>query len=508
MLKRRRPALLWMLGFVFLAATLVLSGSTSVAGQALRPGAAAAPRPTPAGALPEWKDIDRLVTEQKFEEAAGAVARRREAAQKAHDEADWTKALIREVQLRSGLHGYETAVRFLREQPWPQGLLVKTTLELFYAQSLVNYFHVYSWEIQKRERVESAGQVDLKAWTGPQIYAEAARAYLRVWAEREALARYEVSALKEFLDPNDYPKGVRGTLRDAVAYLFAAHLADSSGWSPAQSNDVFRLDLHALLLSDAATRSTRQDDDAVHPLVRVVAVLDDNEAWHASRGSREGALEARLERLRRLFAAFPEEEDRKTIASDLEERLKTLADVPWWAMGKAQLAEFVARPDSSGDLARARSIALEGVRAYWGSAGGQRCNAIAERIAAPDYRIESMSSDGPGRRSIRVLHKNTRRLLFRAYALDLAARVASLKGQRDLFPASDEINRIVDSQKAVADWTADLPATPDFKMHATFVVPPMKEPASTSSRLLAPQRSAAPVSRSPPRPSFFPISSS
>ena len=243
-----------------------------------------APRATPPlaqpGAPPDWKDIDRLVSEQKFEEAAGLAARRREAAQKAGDEADWTRALIREVQLKSGLHGYETAVRFLKEQPWPQDRLSRTALELFYAQSLVNYFHLYSWEIQKRERVESTGPVDLKAWTGPQIYAEAVRAYLRVWMDREALASYDVTALKEFLEPNDYPKGVRGTLRDTVAYLFAAHLADASGWTPAQSNEVFRLDLPSLLRSDTATKPVRLDDDAVHPLVRVVAVLDDEEAWH------------------------------------------------------------------------------------------------------------------------------------------------------------------------------------------------------------------------------------
>src|SRR6476660_8718802 len=131
--------------------------------------AAAAPRQTPrtpvagkgavvaqpAGA--DWKEIDRLVSEQKLEEAAASVARIRQAARERGDETEWTRALIREVQLRTGLHGYETAVRFLKEEPWPKGLLSRTALELVYAQSLVNYFHAYSWEIQQRERVESAG---------------------------------------------------------------------------------------------------------------------------------------------------------------------------------------------------------------------------------------------------------------------------------------------------------------------------------------------------------------
>ena len=375
--------------------------------------------PPPSSPDADWKEIDRLVSEQKFEEAAALAARRKQAARERGDEAEWTRALIREVQLRTGLHGYETAVRFLKEEPWPKGLLGRAALELFYAQSLVNYFHAYSWEIQQRERVESSGAVDLKAWTATQIYGEAARAYLRLWKDREALGREDVKALPEFLEPNSYPSGVRGTLRDALSYLFAAHLADTSGWSPAQSNEVFRLDLPALLRSGQA-RSVSLDDEGAHPLVRLAAVLDDLETWHYGRGEREGAFEAYLERLRRLFASFSEEEDRRRIEKALEERLSSVADVAWFAMGKAQLAEFVERPDLSGDLVRARAIAEEGRRAYPDSVGGRRCLAIVKRIEAPEYQIHAMQSDGPGRRSILVRHKNVRSLRFRAFALDLA----------------------------------------------------------------------------------------
>src|SRR6266508_3880176 len=270
--------------------------------EALPTRKAAATRPSSA----DWKEIDRLISEQKFEEAVKLVGRRR-----------------------------ETAVRFFKEEPWPKGLLSRAALELYYAQSLVNYFHAYSWEIQKRERVESSGAVDLKAWTTTQIYAEAVRAYRRLWPEREALGREDVKALSEFLELNSYPRGVRGTLRDALSYLFAAHLADTSGWSPAQSNEVFRLDLQGLLRSGeersvSPTRQSRSgdgalDDDRVHPLVRLAAVLDDLEAWHQGRGEREGAFEARLERLRRLFTAYSEEEDRRRIEKDLEERLSSVA---------------------------------------------------------------------------------------------------------------------------------------------------------------------------------------
>ena len=38
---------------------------------------------------------------------------------------------------------------------------------------------------------------------------------------------------------------VRGTLRDAVSYLFVELLADSALWTPEQSNTVYQLDLIA-----------------------------------------------------------------------------------------------------------------------------------------------------------------------------------------------------------------------------------------------------------------------
>ncbi|MGH9399438.1 MAG: alpha-2-macroglobulin family protein, partial [Thermoanaerobaculia bacterium] len=463
MLSRRRRAFSVALGFAFVAATLVMAGSAS--------------GPTPTAAAPSgWKDIDRLVAEQKFEEAANAVARLREAAIRAGNEAEWTKALIREVQLRTGLHGYETAARFLKEQPWPAGLLPRTSLELFYAQSLVNYFHSYSWEIQQRERVESTGVVDLKAWTGQQIYAEAVRAYLRVWQEREALGREDVKALSEFVEANDYPAGVRSTLRDAVSYFFAAHLADSSGWSPAQSNEVFRLDLAALLLTGAPGESVKLDDDAAHPLARLAAVLEDLEAWHGGRDEREGELEAHLERLRRLFSSFTEEEDRRRIETHLEELLPAFAGVPWWAMGKAQLAEFVERPDQSGDLVRARAIAQQGRRAYPSSVGGQRCVAIIKRIEAPEYQLRTMQSDGERRRSILVSHKNIGKILFRAFAIDLPARIQAARNQYAIFPSGDELKSIVDTRTPAAQWSVALLPTPDYRLHATYVTPPMREP--------------------------------
>ena len=159
----------------------------------------AAPPPPSVTPAAIWKEVDRLVSDQKMEEASKKVAAIRAAARARGDADEETRALVREVQLRTALHGYETSVRFLKDQPWPQSLVPRTTLRLFYAQSLVTYAQAYSWEIGQRETVASKGAVDLKAWTRDEIRAEAVRAYVEVWKDREALGRLKVDAIADVL---------------------------------------------------------------------------------------------------------------------------------------------------------------------------------------------------------------------------------------------------------------------------------------------------------------------
>jgi uncharacterized protein YfaS (alpha-2-macroglobulin family) len=419
-----------------------------------------------------WKEVERLVSEQKFEEAATKAEKIREAARAAGDETNEAKALVREVQLRTALHGYETAVRFLKEQPWPQSLLPRTTLRLFYAQSLVTYAQAFGWEIGKREKVSSTGAVDLKAWTRDEIQAEAVRSYTEVWKDREALGRVSVDAVAEFVEPNNYPKAIRGTLRDAASYLFAALLADTSGWRPEHSNGLFSLDARSLIAGDPGTsRLVRLEDPAVHPLLKLGAVFDDLEAWHARAGEKEAALEARLERLRRLDASLTDPGDRTSIRKDLAASLPAYADVPWFSMGKAQLADFTRVEERPGNLMRARTLALEAIRAYPSSLGAARARAIVGEIEAPDWSMAAMAADGAGRRSIEITHRNVPVLFFRAYAVDLEGRLGRAKDY-NLLPQGPELDALVAKTRPDASFEAALAPTPDYKPHRTFVTPP------------------------------------
>ncbi len=68
----------------------------------------------------QWKQVDKLIEDQKLEEARTLIASIRDVAKQSGNGEEWTETLIKDVQLQIGLHGYETAVRFLRVDHFDQ----------------------------------------------------------------------------------------------------------------------------------------------------------------------------------------------------------------------------------------------------------------------------------------------------------------------------------------------------------------------------------------------------
>ena len=141
----------------------------------------------------------------------------------------------------------------------------------------------------------------------------------------------------------------------------------------------------------------------------------------------------------------------------------------------ATLAEFRQANDSPENLIEALSAARQGVKAYADSPGGLRCLAIAQAIEAPDYQLAAMSHDAPGKRSIQVTHKNVPALYFRAYPADLVRRVESATDY-NLLPSGREAKELLSSGAPAAQWSVELPPTPDYKPHRAFVTPPLSGP--------------------------------
>ncbi|MEE8138419.1 MAG: alpha-2-macroglobulin family protein [Thermoanaerobaculia bacterium] len=86
-----------------------------------------------------------------------------------------------------------------------------------------------------------------------------------------------------------------------------------------------------------------------------------------------------------------------------------------------------------------------------------------------------MASDGLWKRSLLVRHKNLPQLHFRAYAVDLMHQVRTARDY-NLLPGYAEVRRILKAATPAAEWTVELPETPDYRLHQTYVVPPLPGP--------------------------------
>ncbi len=418
----------------------------------------------PAAFVAPWAEIEKLVTEGRLQEALPKVEKLLGQARAAGDEEMWTRALVRAAILRVELGKVEDAARFFAEQPRPVGVVHRAVIGLFYAETLERYIKASYWRLRQQEAVETEGEPPLEQQTQEQIAATALAAVREAWSHRQELGSVPISSLQPYLTLNDYPLAIRGTVRDALSYLYAELLADREIWSQESTSGVESLDLPSLIRGEAQPSAGQ---DPPHPFQEMAAVLADLEAWHLGAGRREAALEARLTRLRGLHDAFTDEEARRLIRRDLEEHLSPLRDVPWWSMGMATLAGMLMKDEEPGHRVQAHAAAVAGRDAWPGSPGGERCRFLAGDIEQPGLELMAMASDGLGRRSLQVLHKNLSVVYFRAYP-------GALRSEDDGQPQT--ISSLVDDRQPVAAWRSELPATPDFDQHTTWIVPPIALP--------------------------------
>jgi alpha-2-macroglobulin len=161
---------------------------------------------------------------------------------------------------------------------------------------------------------------------------------------------------------------------------------------------------------------------------------------------------------------------------DLENYLKPLASVPWWAKGMAQLAEFIQSEDEPDSLICARQIAIVGAAVYPESIGGKKCRVIQKDIEMPDYSLSGMQNDNPRKKSLLVTHKNLEKIFFRAYSIDLPHEIEAFEDFR--LPEGRDLENLIAQNSPSRQWEVTLPDTLDYRVHRTFVIPPMTRPGA------------------------------
>lgn len=425
-----------------------------------------------------WAETDKLVGEQKHQAALEKIDTILKTAKKDGQTRLWTEAQIRSTQLRVSLHGYETAVRELKDQPWPEDAEGRLLIGLFYAQTLMNYQQAYSWEIARRESTVSTEKVDLKAWTSQQIGEEIRRAFDEIMKSEGTLSRPMPEFFKAYVAADNYPVGMKPVLRDVVVDMATRHLANTQYWQPRESREIYKLDIDSLSRK-YPTKRIPAADSSRHPLERMASWLGEHHAFHLKAQRDEAALGVLYQLFERLFETANEAGDRSVLTKNLKALQQTNRKFPWWSRGQALLAQQIMNANHASRFIEARAEALKGLKAFPESVGGQMCATIVREIEAPNYHANSMSVDAPSKRSILVTYKNLTRLYLRAYKSDIESEIKAMKLSGGEFSIDDDRQAFLKEQrKPIAEWQVDLPLTSDYQEHRKFIVPNLKENGS------------------------------
>ena len=146
----------------------------------------------------------------------------------------------------------------------------------------------------------------------------------------------------------------------------------------------------------------------------------------------------------------------------------------WWAIGQALVAELLRGEDRPNALIEAREVALQGLEKHPTGVAAAACNHHVKAIESPAFSVEAMASDGVGRRSLRVTHRNIGEVFFRAWRIDLDEVIRPSRDY-NLLPGYREVPEYLAQREPVAEWSLELPQTPDFRSHRTDGVPPLYE---------------------------------
>ena len=416
------------------------------------------------------RKVDQLVNEQKLQAALDLI---NSEALTINDSLDQARIITKTVQFESGLHDYETAVNNFRSKKWPEDVKAQTLLNIFNAYTLQQYAQAYSWEIRQRNKIESKEKKGLKFWTVEEIYFEAVKGMALVWSTREKLNSFPKNELQDFVSPNTYPQGIRDSFRDSFAHLFVRILNDSSGWSPEQSNEIYRLDLKNLMLGKTSANLSLESAKP-HPLEKIALVLHDLKEWHTGQRNFGAALDAELELLKILHQRFSSSSDKSTVRQHLENLLPNYVETPWYSMGMGTLAQFWQQSDIPEALITARKIADQGVQKYPASMGAKLCRDIVKEIDRPSFELQAMKVDGSGRRSIGLDYKNLTKIHFFSFKYDIKK---FLKQNQDYHRMPDwrQVQGLIKAKPANT-WSVDLLRTTDFRTHKFFVTPPKHDP--------------------------------
>jgi tetratricopeptide (TPR) repeat protein len=389
----------------------------------------------------------------------------------AHAEA--VKAIGRKIALEGQIQGNraEEKITRLQAELARAPVEIKPLLEAMLAHWYWEYFQQNRWRFLQRTPTAAASGDDIKTWDLARILAEIDRRFAAALADEERLKGTSIHAFGELLPNGSVPDSYRPALFDFIAYeALGFYQAGEQG--AVRSEDEFELDANStpIFAEPEAFLSWQpplQTEAAAAPLYRAIRLLQKLMVFHRDDADRSAFLDADLARLRLGYNKAFGDDSAQRYKAALERFAAANSDHELSARALSQLAGVW---EKEGEPARAHAIARRALQAFPEHAASSASFNLVQRIAAPHATIETERVWNAPWPTIDVTYRNVTKVYFRAVRFAFEDQLARTRWD-PVRLTEEERDRLVGAKPTHA-WSADLPATLDFKSRTERLAAP------------------------------------
>ncbi|MCK5241483.1 hypothetical protein KAR34_03430 [bacterium] len=438
---------------ILIAATLSITNAVS----------AASPKSLSELKKGAWQLVAEKISNGLGNEAYQLVEKIYSQAKKENDQRNMTTALFEMTRIKAGLYEFEKAVELLYTREFPQGKSWQGLLLMYRAHTLRQYYQMYRYDILQRKAKQE--KTDFREWTAKQIWQACNTDFLAAWETRETLGEIALAEYSQYLDPGNFPETVRPTVRDFLTNTWADFLSDQETWTPEQSESLKAIQPKVLLAIGSAGRQVNSSE--THPIEKMLALYADLQYWQKAQGRAEAVLDARIQPLLKIKAAFSQPAEIELVLQALQKLSPSSGSLSWWAYLQYWIAHLLEQQEK---YIAAEKAARLGWQAYPAAIGGKLCDRIRREIQAPEFTVKSELHNPIGTGRINITHRNMDKVFIRVYALRQPFKHLNLHFQ------DKDIRKVLQTEKPLVQKIAALPDKRDYKRQSTFQTITLSQP--------------------------------
>ncbi len=417
-----------------------------------------------------WKKVQEALSKGLPQTALAELEPILQRALKERAYGEATRALGLRIALEGNVQGNKPEEKITRLQAElvkaPEAM--KPVLEAILANWYWHYFQQNRWRFLQRTQTAEAPGPDFTTWDLPRILAEIDQHFTKALSHGPRLKATPVSEYDALLQRGSVPDAYRPTLFDVLAHN-ALEFYGAGEQGAAAAEDAFELRSDSPIFGSCSEFLAWDPTptDGTSPKLKALRLYQALLTFHGE--DKQGSALADVDLLRLKFG------HNQAVGEDKDARYKAALArfVEAWAHHESSaraLATWAGVLQREGALVEARRLAERGLKAFPDTAGEAMCQNLIRQIEAKSASMLTERVWNTPMPTLELTYRNVTEVHFRAVRLDFLTQLKSQRWNLNQLDANRH-RPLLEGTPSFA-WSAQLPATVDFKERTETVPVP------------------------------------